>query len=166
MNQTDKRSYNTGRIDNISYSVAAKKSKTELVKELEKKRVRDAEMVVCKFKNDENPGRSLVFTYRRYKDQKPESYKFICGETYQIPRGVRNHVRGLAIPEYEYLRGNDGVMGGMAHNRNQMQGQPIMQIKKKKYRFQFLDLDYLEESEDYGTSNVVEVTYANTGMPA
>lgn len=168
-NKTDvKQQYNSGRIDTISYTSPLKKTKADLEKEIEKRRVRDAELVVCRFKNLENPGRSVTFNYRRYKGQIPEKYYFMDGEVYQIPRGVRNWIKGLHTPVYEHIMdGDNPIVGGFAHKQYQRPGMPTMQIKKKLHRFMFLDLDYMEDMDDEVTgSNILEVTYADTGVKA
>lgn len=163
MNQDIQKKYSSGRVDSIAYATPNKKTKSQLEKELEKKQARDAELVVCRFRNDEQPGVALVFSYARYKGQRPQKYRFVDGETYQIPRGIRSHVRGLSTPEYEYIPGSR-VMGGAAHESGQIPGQPTMRVTKRKSRFTMLDLDYMEDIENEVGNNILEVVYADTEL--
>jgi hypothetical protein len=163
MNQDIQKKYNSGRIDTIAYAAPNKKTKAQLEKELEKKQARDAELVVCKFRNDEQPGMSVVFNYLRYKGQKMQKYMFRDGEIYQIPRGIRTHIRSLATPEYEHM-GRTNIIGGVGPESGQIPGMPTMRVTKRKPRFTMLDLDYMEDIEPEIGSNILEVTYADTGL--
>jgi hypothetical protein len=163
--ENNNRTYKSGRIDNISFINPMKRTKEELKKELAKKRARDAELVVCKFKNLESEGRPLSFSYYRYKDQPIEKYHFEDGETYQIPRGIRNHVKSLYTPLYEYIKGPEGtsIQGGITHDAYQLRGMPTMKVEKKRHRFQFLDMDYMED-DDFIQNNIQQVTYVSNNL--
>lgn len=164
---SDARRYNTGRIDNNALmNSGIRKDKTELKKELERRKARDAELVVIKFKNLETPGGVLRFSYRRYAGDPFEKYEFFDGEVYQIKRGVRDHIaKGCYSLIYQELPGMSGKFNVQAgalgdHSR------AMMSASKKLYRFQALGLNYMDDdSFDYQEPEITQVSISLDNKP-
>lgn len=158
----DTRAYNTGRIDNHSMISGIKKDRAELKKEMERRRSRDAELVVVKFKNLETPGGVLRFSYKRYAQDPIERYEFFDGEVYQIPRGVRDHLaKGCYSLIYQPLQGFGESKFNVQGGAGNMYSKGAMQASKKNYRFQMLGLDYMDEDLDLPEKEVIQVSYAS-----
>jgi hypothetical protein len=158
---TDKKTYNTGRIDTISMATGPKKDRAELMKELERRKARDRELVVGMFKNLENPGGGVSFSYYRYKGDNYEKYSFADGEVYQIPRGVARWLQKECYSlEYKHLPGNIGQFGMRGgHTGDGMYGNSKMVTTRKLHRFQFNNLDYLDDDADlYAPKELYQVS--------
>jgi hypothetical protein len=146
---SDTRTYNNGRIDNFAHmDMGIRKDRTELKKELERRRARDNELVVIKFKNLETPGGVLRFSYKRYAQDPWEKYEFFDGEVYQVKRGVRDHIaKGCYSLVYQPLTGMEGQFAVQAGMHNEY-SKKAMTASKKLYRFQALGLDYMDDFDD------------------
>jgi len=145
----DTRRYNTGRIDNnAQISQGVKKDRMELKRELERRRARDSELVIMKFKNLETPGGVLRFSYKRYAEDQWEKYEFFDGEVYQIKRGVRDHVqKGCYSLVYKAIAG-EGQFAVQGAGMNNQHKNARMMVSQKKHRFQCLGLDYFDDDLD------------------
>lgn len=97
---------------------------------LEYQRDRDREIVTGKFINHETPGGSVEFTYRKYRGDRIEKYKFIDGEVYKVPRGVAVHVANDCSYTVHYYKQDNN-------------GRPSQEIGKKQKRFSFIPLDFI-----------------------
>jgi hypothetical protein len=121
--------------------MSLEKNKTVTKEEPKKKpslkyqRDKDREKVKGIFKFYECPGSELRFSFRKYKEDPVETYKFVDDQIYTIPLGVAKHLNSSGqYPVHEYMQDADGKVSMMV-------GQ-----KKRRYGFQsleFVDVDEL-----------------------
>lgn len=98
----------------------------------EKERAEDSRMVKGIFKNIEAPGGSLIFSFRKYKEDPYRTYELQDGQSYELPLGVAKHINNMtAVPEREYAKGPDGTP------------QLYTIVKSKRQRYQFLSTEYM-----------------------
>ncbi len=158
---SDVRAYKSGRIDNFALqSTGIKRDKVELKKELERRRARDNELVVIKFKNLETPGGALRFSYKRYAQDTWEKYEFFDGEVYQIKRGVRDHItKNCYSLLYLPLQGTgaEGQFAVQAGMQNQY-SRSAMTASKKKHRFMTQGLEYMDDDSDFMAPEIHQVS--------
>jgi hypothetical protein len=128
-----------------------KLSKEELKKKIQRQREKDRQKVKGVFRFYEMPGGVLSFSYRAYKEDEIENFELVDGQMYEIPLGVAKHLNNNGwYPEYEYIKGEKfvggyGVSGGM-------------RIAKKKHRYGFSGLDFVDLDEDLPEKKIVAVT--------
>jgi len=104
-----------------------KKKSSELV---EKAMKEDARLVKGVFKNLECPGGDLEFAYRAYKGEPVRVYRFLDGETYEIPIGVAKHLnKQCKYKKSQHLVDKNG-------NKMVGAGKPID-------RYQFVSTDFM-----------------------
>jgi hypothetical protein len=107
-------------------------------KNMEYYRNRDAKMVRGIFHHLESPGGSTTFDYIKYKGDTLTTYTFKDGEVRTIPLGVAKHINSCGYAEYEPL--NAEMIKGAT------QEEP-MRIVRKRPRFRFQNLDFLDMEE-------------------
>jgi hypothetical protein len=108
--------------------------KTVTKKDFKYLRDRDRELVRGMFRFFEVPGGTLAFPFRRWKEDKTETYTFVDGEIYTIPRGVAWHLsNNCAYPEHAYKQDENG--------------KSVAIISKKKRRCTFEPLDFMDISD-------------------
>lgn len=118
------------------------KKETQIKQNLRYQRDKDRENVKGIFKYYEVPGGSMSFVYKKYKEDPIERYDMIDGQIYTIPLGVAKHLNTNGwYPEYEYMEGE-----GM-HKISGNFGNKVMQIHKKKRRFGFQSLEFVDIEE-------------------
>jgi hypothetical protein len=99
---------------------------------LEQLRKKDREMVKGIFKFYEVPGGEMAFSFKKYKEDPVEHFRFKDNQVYTIPRGVAKHLNTNGwYPEYGYIK-IDGV-----HNTST--------IVNKVHRFGFQSLEFMDE---------------------
>lgn len=75
--------------------------------DLQKKK--DQEIVTAIFRWHEQPGGTLTFPYRRYKDEQVKQYTFTDGQKAQVPYGLVRHINeDCAYPEHSHLMDVNG----------------------------------------------------------
>lgn len=105
----------------------ARKKASDLI---EKARKEDSKLVTGVFKNLECPGGDLEFAYHKYKGEPTRVYRFLDGETYEIPLGVAKHInQQCKYKKSKYLVDKDG-------NR-------IITGDKPIERYQFVSTDFM-----------------------
>lgn len=123
---------------------ASSKTKEQLAKELEKKRMEDREMVRGTFRYHEQPGFHLKFCFLKYKGDPLEVYDLQDGETYTIPLGVARHLNSSGFyPSYEYIKDHTG--------------NHTTKMTRKVNRYSFISND-LEDDETYKSLDTNLVT--------
>jgi len=114
-------------IVNKNVSINVKKNKEQI-------HARDNELVRGIFRYDEVPGGTLVFTYKKYKNEF-KNYSLVDGNTYQLPRGVAKHLATTgSYPIHEYQTDENG--------------KPVVRIGRRKRRYSFESLGFFEDIED------------------
>lgn len=143
------------------------KEKDEFRKKIEKMRERDNELVTGIFKNLENPGATIEFTFKLYAGDDYVHYELKDGERYQIPRGVAKHIaNNCYIKQYKQLGnqfgGNftNGANIQMGTHDGSLRNAPTWQIETKKHRFAFQSLEYMDDSMDFNQSDIAQVKLA------
>lgn len=113
---------------------------------LKQLRERDREPVRGVFKYHENPGGRVRFSIKLYKEDPVETYEFVDGGIYTVPRGVATHLnKNTFYPEYEHSRVASEV-GGI----------PELRVKKKINRMGFYPLDFVDVGENQSEILTVE----------
>jgi hypothetical protein len=126
-------------------------SKEDLKKKIQRQKEIDSQKVKGVFRYYEMPGGTLAFSYKAYKDIDIANYELVDGQQYEIPLGVAKHLNNNGwYPEYEYIKGEQfiggyGVSGGM-------------RIAKKKHRYGFSGLDFVDTDEIQEDKKIVAVT--------
>jgi hypothetical protein len=143
-----------------------KLSKEELSRRIKKMRDRDSELVTGIFKNFDNPSSSnglgaLIFTFKLYPGDENVTYELWDGERYTIPRSVVHHLNNRCYyKEYYHMKnefGDNTMRRAAPDGRYHVEG---MQACKKKPRFAFLPLEYMdnEDADMLPAADLVEVT--------
>lgn len=118
----------------MSKTATVKTGSPKKVKNLEYQRDKDREKVRGIFRFYEVPGGGMSFCYKKYKGEPVEKYTLVDGEVYELPLGVAKHLNsGGAYPVHEYMQGENG--------------QPSMVVGKKKRRFGFQSLEFVDVDE-------------------
>lgn len=129
----------------------AKLTKEELKKKIERQREIDSKMVKGVFRFYEMPGGTLPFVYKAHKGQEVEKYELTDGQVYEIPLGVAKHLNNNGwYPEHEYIKG-EGMIAGYGVSGG-------MRIARKKHRFGFSGLDFVDADEFQQNKQIVTVT--------
>jgi len=80
--------------------------------EAEKVRIKqhkeDSKKVKGKFLCHEPKGGSVTFPFRKYKEDKTESYHLYDGEEYELPIGVIKHLNNCGWEVHSHLLDQDG----------------------------------------------------------
>ncbi len=127
-----------------------KLNKEDLKKKIQRQKEIDSQMVKGVFRFYEMPGGALSFVYRAYKGEESARYDMVDGQMYEIPLGVAKHLNNNGwYPEYEYIKGEQfaggyGVSGGM-------------RVAKKKHRYGFSGLDFVDVDESTPIFTVTSV---------
>jgi len=114
--------------------------KAKRQKSLTYQRDKDREKVRGIFRFYEVPGGGMSFCYKAYKGDPVEKYTLVDGEVYSLPLGVAKHLNKNGwYPVHEYMKDDTG--------------RPHMMIGKKKRRFgfqslEFVDVDELQEARE------------------
>ena len=108
------------------------------VKSMEYYRAKDAKMVTGIFHYLDIPGGTVEFDYLKYKGDQLKTYKFKDGERRTIPLGVAKHINSCGYNEYEPL--NQEMIKGATNSEE-------MRVVRKKPRFRFQNLDFLDLEE-------------------
>lgn len=104
-----------------------KKKASELV---ERERKEDSKLVMGVFKNIECQGGDLEFSIKLYRGDPIRTYRFLDGETYEIPLGVAKHInRQCKYIKHKWLLDKDG-------KKTQGYDKPVE-------RYQFVSQDYM-----------------------
>ena len=141
-------------------------SKEELAKQIRKRQERDAEKVTGIFKNLENPASggsrgSVVFTYKAYPGEEVVTYELYDGERYSIPRGVAHHLNNNCfVREYQHLPGEFGDQGVRTAAGDGRLRSNTMQMSRKKHRFAFHSLEYMDDDPEMNAADIIEVTHS------
>ena len=143
--------YNTARRA-ASSALAAKPKMTtdDLVKESERKKARDLELVSGLFINYESPGGRLEFRYQPpYKGVPFDAWSFQDGERYTIPRMIARHINtGCYYKKYKNVTRPDGTRDEMINAfHNGRLDAKNMQYAQKQHRFAFNPLDYMMDDD-------------------
>lgn len=81
----------------------------DLALPIDQQKKKDQEVRSAIFRYHEQPGGTLKFAYRRYKDEKTTDYELTDGQKYQLPYGVIRHVNeDCAYPEHNYIMDVNG----------------------------------------------------------
>lgn len=118
-------------------------AKTTTQKEQPKKNLRwqrdkDREKVRGIFRFYEVPGGSMSFSFKAYKEDQVERYDLVDGQVYTLPLGVAKHLnKNCWYPEYEYIKGEPGVIGGFGP-------ETTMRVGKKVFRCGFQSLEFVD----------------------
>lgn len=141
-----------------------KLTKEELKKKVAEQRERDAELVTGIFKNLENPRTSLKFTYKKWPGEPLETYDLMCGERYQLKRGVAKHLNTACFfKEYKMLDAESGnntkIQQAYDSVENGRYNQQHAQAATKIYRFAFHSLEFMDEDLDMKNANLTEVAF-------
>lgn len=107
-------------------------------KNMEYYRNKDNKIVRGVFHHLEVTGGSTTFDYIKYKGDTLKTYKFEDGKIYSIPLGVAKHLNSCGYNEYEALS-SEMVKGATA--------EVPMRVVRKKPRFRFQNLDFLDIDE-------------------
>lgn len=131
-------------------SQAPKRTKEEVARWIQQMRERDSEEVAGIFQNKENPGGSVMFSYKLYPGDDFVQYEFLDGERYRIPRGVARHLNNDCYTMvYNHIENNSGENGlRSAIASRGLNSKTNMTAQKKKYRFAFLPLDFMDDDMD------------------
>lgn len=133
-------------------------------------RDRDAELITGIFHNFETPASSetrgaVRFVYAAYPGETLDSYELWDGERYSLPRGlVRRLKTECYMPIYDRVKdpiaAQQGVLQGAADGRMRSMA-PEMKVIRKKHRFGFSILDFMDHEleQEMRPSNIVQVTY-------
>lgn len=120
--------------------------KVELTKEQKESRKKQFEkdhtMVKGRFNFKEVPGGTLVFSFFKYKEDKPKRYELVDGETYTLPYMVAKH---LAMNVYEDIY----------QNQVDKDGRPIQVAISKRHRTGFERIDF--DDDNFIPSNIITV---------
>jgi len=122
--------------------------KAKKQKSLTYQRDKDREKVRGIFRFYEVPGGGMSFCYKAYKGEPVEKYTLVDGEVYTLPLGVAKHLNKNGwYPIHQYMKDETG--------------RPHMMIGKKKRRFgfqslEFVDIDELQEARE--EENIVTAT--------
>jgi hypothetical protein len=130
-------------------AIDAKKDSANPKKNLKWHRDKDREIVRGMFKFYEVPGGQMSFVYRAYKEDQTERYDLVDGEVYSLPLGVARHLNKNGwYPVHAYTQDDAG--------------NPSMKIGKKKRRFGFQSLEFvdIEDLEEEGNSGILTVEKA------
>ena len=133
---------------------------TDVAKNINNWRDRDAEMVNGIFKNNENPGMPTDFCYKAYPGDPFQDWHFEDGEKYCIPRGIARHLNNECYyKEYKHLDNQSGQFGIRAAINN---GRPntteTMTSMRKVHRYSFQSLEFQDDDLDMIPSKIIEVT--------
>jgi len=107
-------------------------------KNMEYYRNRDAKMVRGVFHHLEISGGSTTFDYIKYKGDTLKTYTFKDGGVYIIPLGVAKHINSCGYAEYEALSA-EMIKGATQETP--------MRVVRKRPRFRFQNLDFLDMEE-------------------
>lgn len=130
---------------------APKRTKEEAARWIAEMRERDSEMVAGIFQNKENPGGSVSFSLKIYPGDDFVPYEFLDGERYLIPRGVARHLNNNCYTmEYQHIDDKSGEIGGLrsAIRTQGLNSKTTMAAHKKKHRFAFLPLEFMDDDMD------------------
>jgi len=120
--------------------------KIELTKEQKEARKKQFEkdhtMVKGRFTFKEVPGATLVFSFFKYKEDKPKRYELKDGEIYTLPYMVAKH---LATNVYEEIY----------QNQVDKDGRPIQVATSKRHRTGFERIDF--DDDNFIPSNIITV---------
>jgi len=110
----------------------------------EQLRARDNEMVRGRFKYEEVPGGTLVFSYKKFKNDPVRNFTLEDGKIYTIPRGVAKHLATSgSYPIHEYQTDENG--------------RPIVRIGRHKRRYTFESLGFFDDIEETQQSSLYTV---------
>lgn len=115
-------------------------------------RDKDREKVKGIFRFYEVPGGSMSFVYKAYKEDPIERYDMKDGEVYTIPLGVAKHL-------------NKNGWYPIHHHAMDEGGKPSVKIGKKKQRFGFQSLEFVDV-EELATPDkeIITVEYNQTNL--
>lgn len=134
-------------------------SKAEAAKKMAAQQEKDNELVYGVFKNYENPGATLVFSYKWYPGEDMKEYELRDGERYRIPRGVAKHLNNNCFyKEYKHLPGEKGDVGMRAAFNDGRLRASNMQMARKVHRFGFQSLEFMDDDLEMNPTDLVEVT--------
>ena len=103
-------------------------------KNLTYQRDKDREKVKGIFHFYEVPGGVMGFSYKKYKGDAVEKYRLHDGQVYTLPLGVAKHLNSNgSYPVHQYQMDETG--------------KPLMVIGKKKRRFGFQSLEFVDVEE-------------------
>lgn len=128
---------------------------------LKYEREKDREIVKGIFRFYEVPGGGMSFYFRKYKGDPIERFDLVDGQVYSLPLGVAKHLNTNGwYPRYEYIRGEDGVIGGYAPQAFG-QARTNMRVAQKVRRFGFQSLEFCDIDElSTPDQQVVQVEYS------
>lgn len=108
--------------------------KSKKTKNLIYQRDKDREPVKGIFRFYEVPGGGMSFSYKAYKGDPVAKYTLVDGEVYTLPLGVAKHLN------------KNGWYPIHQHQLDET-GKPIMVLHKKKRRFGFQSLEFVDVDE-------------------
>lgn len=136
-----------------------KLTQTDVAKNMNNWRERDAELVSGVFKNLEAPGQSTCFNYKAYPGDDFQEWFFEDGEKYRIPRGVARHLNNNCYyKEYKHLPNESGQFGVREAANGKRPESATMMAMKKVNRYAFHSLEFQDDDMDMTPSNLTEVT--------
>jgi hypothetical protein len=140
----------------------SKKTKEEQEKAHKYQRDKDREMVKGRFLFHEVPGGVLSFPFKKWKEDEVEVYHLTDGQIYTLPLAVAKHLnQNCAYPEYGYIQGEPGTVGGFSHVGH------TMKVTKWIRRTSFQSLEFLDIPDlDSTGGKIVTVEYANGNTSA
>lgn len=109
-------------------------TKEKKTKNIHYQRDKDREPVKGIFRFYEVPGGGMSFSYKAYKGEPVAKYTLVDGEVYTLPLGVAKHLNKNGwYPIHEYQMDESG--------------KPLMMVHKKKRRFGFQSLEFVDVDE-------------------
>lgn len=100
---------------------------------LKQQQQEDRKMVRGKFVFHECPGGTMMFSFRKYKEDPVENFSLTDGQIYTVPLGVAKHLNtNCWYPKHEFT---------------QTEGTPIPIIGKKVRRCSFQSLEFMDIEE-------------------
>ena len=136
-------------------------TREELKRQIEKMREADSQMVTGIFENKENEGGTITFSYKKYPQDKIETYTMTDGKRYTIPKGVAKHLNNQCYYK-EYLpmtvEGSEEVLQS-GHSPDARGRSKVMQMSRKIHRYGFKNLEFMEDDYDNVQRDAIEVTH-------
>lgn len=147
----------TGVMEKPVVEQVKKMTKEELLRRIPEMRARDARLVTGIFENRETPGGGVRFNFKMYKGDEYVTYELFDGERYQLPYGVARHLNNSCFfREWSHLP-SEMAYNAVADGRMQPVGK--MMESKKKHRFSFRSLEYMDDDADFNPVNLIEAQF-------